>query len=121
MVIAQSKGSSRADLGLFVARNGIQRLFDVSDFPSQAEKLGLGATDNALFDFLARRVEMLQAAGQPFFVTTLTIGTHSPFKVPIIHPEVGALRQHPWAISRRSETSIWRWKTFSRRYAGRDS
>jgi Sulfatase len=95
MVIAQSKGSSRADLGLFVARNGIQRLLDVSDFPSQAEKLGLGATDNALFDFLAGRVELLQAAGQPFFVTTLTVGTHSPFKVPIIHPEVRALRQHP--------------------------
>ena len=94
MVIAQSKGSSRADLGLFVARNGIHQLFDVSDFTSQAEKLGLGATDNALFDFLAGRVERLQASGQPFFVTTLTVGTHSPFKVPTIHPDVRALQQH---------------------------
>jgi Sulfatase len=94
MVIAQSKGSNRADLGLFLARNGIQQLFDVSDFPSQAEKLGLGATDGALFDFLADRVETLQASGQPFFVTTLTVGTHSPFKVPTVHPDVRALQKH---------------------------
>jgi Sulfatase len=94
MVIAQSSGSSRADLGLFLARNGIQRLFDVSDFPSHAEKLGLGATDNALFNFLAGRVQTLQASGQPFFVTTLTVGTHRPFKVPTVHPEVRALQQH---------------------------
>jgi Sulfatase len=94
MVIAQGPGSSRADLGLFLARNGIQRLFDVSDFPSQAEKLGLGVTDGALFDFLAGRVQTLQASGQPFFVATLTVGTHAPFKVPTVHPEVRALQQH---------------------------
>ena len=94
MVIAQSKGSSRADLGLFLARNGIQRLFDVGDFPSEAEKLGLGATDGALFDFLAARIATLQASRQPFFVTTLTVGTHSPFKVPTVHPDVRALQQH---------------------------
>jgi Sulfatase len=94
MVIAQSSGSGRVDLGLFLARNGIQRLFDVSDFPSHAEKLGLGATDGALFEFLAGRVETLQASGQPFFVTTLTVGTHRPFKIPTVHPEVRALQQH---------------------------
>jgi hypothetical protein len=94
MVIAQSPGSSRADLGLFLAHNGIERLFDVTDFPSQAQKLGLGATDGALFDFVAARVQALQASGRPFFVTTLTVGTHSPFKVPAVHPEVRALQQH---------------------------
>ena len=94
MVIAQSPGSGRADLGPFLARNGIQRLFDVSDFPSRAERLGLGATDNALFDFLAARVQALQASGQPFFVTALTVGTHSPFKVPSVHPDVRVLQGH---------------------------
>jgi phosphoglycerol transferase MdoB-like AlkP superfamily enzyme len=94
MVIAQSPGSSRADLGLFLARNGIQHLFDVADFPPSAEKLGLGATDGALFDFLAGRVQALQASGQPFFVATLTVGTHSPFQVPTVHPDVRALQRH---------------------------
>jgi len=61
----------------------------------QAERLGLGLTDGALFDFLRARLEILQEAGQPFALATMTLSTHHPFKVPLTHPPVRALQAEP--------------------------
>ncbi|MGH7165092.1 MAG: LTA synthase family protein, partial [Nitrospiraceae bacterium] len=94
MVIGQNRDRNFDHIGLFMARNGLQQLFDESDFPDGAEKLGLGMTDGALFDFLRNRIETLRRAGQPFFLTTLTVGTHHPYTVPTSHPEVRVLQRH---------------------------
>jgi hypothetical protein len=90
MVIGQHRDINR--LHLFMSRNGLHQLFDESDFPEGAERQGLGLTDQALFEFLRGRIETLQASGRPFFLTTLTLGTHHPFTVPGLHPEVAALQ-----------------------------
>ncbi|MGH7165498.1 MAG: LTA synthase family protein, partial [Nitrospiraceae bacterium] len=94
MVIGQNRDRNFDHIGLFMARNGLQQLIDESDFPDGAEKLGLGMTDGALFDFLRIRIETLRKAGQPFFLTTLTVGMHHPYTVPTSHPEVRVLQRH---------------------------
>jgi hypothetical protein len=91
MVISQHHDINR--LQLFMARNGLDELLDESDFPEDAEKLGGRLTDAALFDRIRSRVEVLQASGRPFFLTTLTYSTHHPFTVPVTHEDVRALRE----------------------------
>ncbi|MCH6556647.1 MAG: LTA synthase family protein [Nitrospirae bacterium] len=93
MVIGHHRDLNR--LHLFMSRNGLQHLYDESDFPEHAERLGLGLTDGALFDFLRSRIETLQEAGRPFNLATMTLSTHHPFKVPLTHPAVRALQAEP--------------------------
>ncbi len=94
MVLGQNRDRSYDHLGLFLARNGLHELLDSSDFPPEAPRLGLGMTDGALFDFLRSRIEHLRRSDQPYFLTTLTIGTHPPYKVPLDHPDLQALQIH---------------------------
>ncbi len=95
MVIAQSRGSNRGQIGPFMARHGFEQLYDANDFPRDAEQLGIGFTDRALFQFMQERLFALQKEGQPFFLTTLTVGTHHPYNVPLDHPEVQILSEYP--------------------------
>ena len=94
MVLGQSRDRSYDHLGLFLARNGLHELLDSSDFPPNATRLGLGMTDGTLFDFLRSRIEHLRHAGRPYFLTTLTVSTHPPYKVPVDHPDLQALHIH---------------------------
>jgi hypothetical protein len=78
----------------FMARNGLDRLYGEGDFPADAERLGVGLTDGALFDFMRTRIEALQDRRTPFFLAALTSGMHHPFTIPKRHPDVLALQQH---------------------------
>jgi len=91
MVIGYNRDYHQDHTALFLARNGIQQFLDEGNFPPTAERLGLGVTDGALFDFLGGRVADLEGAKRPFFLMTLTTSTHHPFKVPLTHPDVEAL------------------------------
>jgi phosphoglycerol transferase MdoB-like AlkP superfamily enzyme len=93
MVIGQHRDLNR--LHLFLSRNGLHQLLDENEFPLGAERLGLGMTDGALFDVLRTRIEALQQAKRPFFLSTLTLSTHHPFTVPLTSPEVLALQAEP--------------------------
>jgi glucan phosphoethanolaminetransferase (alkaline phosphatase superfamily) len=93
MVVGQHRDLNR--LHLFLSRNGLHQLFDENDFPSGAERMGLGMTDGALFDMLRGRIEHLQQARKPFFLSTLTLSTHHPFAVPQASPDVRALAAEP--------------------------
>jgi sulfatase-like protein len=93
MVIGQHRDLNR--LHLFLSRNGLHQLLDENEFPSGAERLGLGMTDGALFDMLRARIEALQRAKRPFLLSTLTLSTHHPFTVPLASPEVRALQAEP--------------------------
>ncbi|HET8578572.1 MAG TPA: sulfatase-like hydrolase/transferase, partial [Methylomirabilota bacterium] len=95
MVIGQNRDRSHSRLGMFMARNGLDRLIDESGFPSTAQRMGLGVTDGALFDRLRAEIESLQAERRPYLLATLTTGTHHPFAVPDTHPDVAALRRQP--------------------------
>ena len=97
MVISEKGDLNR--LRAFVSRNGLDRLYDISDFPPEAKEIGFGAglgkPDGALLDLVRERIQSLQATDQPWFLVTMTLGTHHPFAVPEGHPEVTALRDHP--------------------------
>ncbi len=77
----------------FFSKNGIERLYDADDFPPDAQRMGLGMTDAAIFDFITERVKTAQRLGKPLFLTTLTLSTHHPFLFPKTHPEVSALQR----------------------------
>ncbi len=91
MVIGQHRDLNR--LQTFFSRNGLQQLLDEGDFPPRAERTGLGIADAALFDLCYERIQQRQAAGKPFFLTTLTLSTHHPFAAPARHEDVRALQQ----------------------------
>ena len=95
MVIGQNRDRSHSRLGLFMARNGLEELIDESGFPRNAPRAGLGVADGALFDRIRVEIDALRAGGRPYFLTTLTTGTHHPFEVPPGHPDVAALRADP--------------------------
>jgi hypothetical protein len=92
MVLGQNRDQSHSRLGLFMARNGLEELIDESGFPPTAPRAGLGIADGALFDRVRVEIDRLRAGGRPYFLTTLTLGTHHPFGMPSDHPNVVALR-----------------------------
>ena len=94
MVIGFNRDDSRHHIGLFMARNGLDRLFDESDFADEKVRMGYGMTDAAILSFMKRRIEVLQKRDQPFLLSGLTLSTHHPYKVPMNHPEVRALQVH---------------------------
>jgi hypothetical protein len=91
MVIGQSRDRGHSRLGFSMARNGLDELLDDANFPASAPRMGLGLTDGALFGRLLEQLRGLQAGGRPWFLTTLTTGTHHPFIVPEDHPDVKTL------------------------------
>ena len=110
MVISQHRDLNR--LQLFMARHGLHQLFAEDDFSPNAERIGLGITDGALFDGIRSRIEILQTSDRPFFLTTLTVNTHHPFTVPLTHPEVRALSTEPdryLAALRYLDVEMERW------------
>lgn len=91
MVVGQS--GTINNLRHFFSKNGIERLYDANDFSRDAQRMGLGMTDGAIFDFLTDRMREAQRTKEPFFLTALTLSTHHPFVFPTTHPEVSALLQ----------------------------
>jgi phosphoglycerol transferase MdoB-like AlkP superfamily enzyme len=91
MVIGYNRDYHQDHTALFLARNGIRHFLDEGNFPADAERLGLGVTDGALFEEVRRRIEALRRAPRPFFLATLTLSTHHPFTVPLVRPDVAAL------------------------------
>ena len=97
MVIGYHRDLNR--LHVFMSRNGLHQLFDRSDFPPGVEEIGMsgsiGKPDGALLDLVRTRVEALRSKGGPYFLATMTIGTHHPFAVPQIHPDIQLLKAEP--------------------------
>jgi len=91
MVIGYNRDHHQDHTALFLARNGVRQFLDEGNFPSGAERLGLGLTDGALLDQLRLRIEALRKTGAPYFLTTLTLSMHHPFVVPTGRPEVARL------------------------------
>ncbi|MBI3355377.1 MAG: LTA synthase family protein, partial [Nitrospirae bacterium] len=91
MVVGQEGAIN--NLRNFFTRNGIEQVYDIEDFPPHAERMGLGMTDAAIFDFIAERVRASQSAGRPLFLATLTLSTHHPFIFPEVLEEVRTLQR----------------------------
>jgi hypothetical protein len=92
MVMGQNRDRAHSHLGLFMARNGLDELHDDGHFPPETPRLRLGVVDGAILDLMRSRVEGLGRTPRPWLLATLTAGTHHPFQVPEVHPEVRALK-----------------------------
>ncbi|HEX5550064.1 MAG TPA: LTA synthase family protein [Nitrospira sp.] len=96
MVVGYDRDLNR--LHVFLSRNGLHELFDRTSFPPSVEEIGafagIGRPDGALLDLVRTRVETLRAAGSPYCLMAMTIGTHHPFAVPAsaTHPDIQGLR-----------------------------
>ncbi len=95
MIIGQNRDRNYDHIALFLARNGIQQFLDENSFPSDAETLGVGLTDESLFDFVYERIKNLRSKAQPYFLSTLTVGTHHPYHFPTTHSDLKAMQNHP--------------------------
>ena len=62
--------------GLFALAHGVSRVVDVDDYPKEAERLGWGVSDEALFERVVRDVS---AMPEPFAATVTTLSNHHPF------------------------------------------
>jgi hypothetical protein len=94
MVIGFNRDDSRHHIGLFMARNGLDHLFDESDFTDEKARMGWGMTDGAILALMKKRMRVLQERDGPFLLAGLTLSTHHPYKVPLDHPDVRALQNH---------------------------
>lgn len=90
MVVGQH--SAINNLRNFFGKNGIEQLYDIEDFPPHAERMGLGMTDAAIFDFITERLRTARSSDRPLFLTALTLSMHHPFVFPVVHQEVKALQ-----------------------------
>lgn len=93
MVSSLNRDDQQEHQALFLARNGVQQIFDENGFPSNAKQFGLGKTDGDLFDMVHSRMAVLQNSGKPFFIFAITSSTHHPYSIPLSHPEVQALQK----------------------------
>src|SRR5262249_62115733 len=95
MVSSLNRDDQQEHQALFLARNGVQQIFDENDFPPNAKRFGLGKTDGDLFDMVHSRMAALQNSGKPFFIFAITSSTDHPYYIPLSHPEVQALQKQP--------------------------
>lgn len=97
LVSGEDRDANR--LQLFATRNGFHQLFDMYDFPEGVKQVhygkNVGISDGDLLDMIRDRLSVLQGRGNPFFLTTLTLGMHHPFTVPETTEAVRSLRQEP--------------------------
>ncbi len=95
MIVGQNRDRNFDHIALFLAKNGIHQFLDENNFPSHAQRIGVGLTDESLFEFVRDRVKSLRTKNRPYFLSTLTVGTHHPYQYPETHPDVKALQPHP--------------------------
>lgn len=63
-------------MGAFLTLNGIDKIYNESDYPKSAIFNKWGVTDDFLFSWSLKKLDELDQTKQPFFVTYLTISAH---------------------------------------------
>jgi phosphoglycerol transferase MdoB-like AlkP superfamily enzyme len=95
-------------MGGYLSRNGVDRIVDQNDFPSDAFRTAWGVADEAIFDRALEEMDAQHALGRPFYALVLTVSNHRPFTFPEDHvvpdPELGgrqnAVRYADFALGR---------------------
>lgn len=69
-------------MGGYLKANGVERIVDQGDFPSEAFRTAWGVADEALFDRAITEMDALYARQQPFYSLVLTVSNHRPYLFP---------------------------------------
>lgn len=75
-------GPNFDNLGYFLSRNHIDRLFNENDYPADAKENAWGVNDEWLLDYSLGKMDSLSKLNKPFFASVLTISTHPPQEMP---------------------------------------
>jgi len=63
----------------FLVRNGIDDIYDMSDFPKKDKTIAWGVPDDKLFEKMSEEMDNMK---EPFYVEAFTLSNHSPYDVP---------------------------------------
>lgn len=75
-------GSEFDNMGYFLPRNGIDKIWGAKDYPASKIENVWGVSDEFLFDFALDKTDSVAKIKKPFFSTILTISTHPPQQMP---------------------------------------
>lgn len=75
-------GPNFDNLGYFLSRNNIDRLFNEKDYPGDAKENAWGVNDEWLLDYSLGKMDSLSKLNKPFCASVLTISTHPPQEMP---------------------------------------
>jgi len=75
-------GPNFDNLGYFLSKNNIDRLFNENDYPTDARENAWGVNDEWLLDYSLGKMDSLSKLNKPFFASVLTISTHPPQEMP---------------------------------------
>lgn len=75
-------GPNFDNLGYFLSKNNIDRLFNENDYPNDARENAWGVNDEWLLDYSLGKMDSLSKLNKPFFASVLTISTHPPQGMP---------------------------------------
>jgi phosphoglycerol transferase MdoB-like AlkP superfamily enzyme len=70
------------EMGPYLARNGIQRVVDQSDFGEDVFRTAWGVCDEAIFERALADMDELSRGPAPFFLFVLTVSNHRPYDFP---------------------------------------
>jgi len=93
-------------MGSYLGSNGVERIVDQNDFPSDTFHTAWGVADEAIFDRALTEMDRLEADGRPFYTLVLSVSNHRPYQFPTDHVEVrhdvkgriNAVRYADWAL-----------------------
>ena len=69
-------------MGSYLRANGVDRVIEEGDFPSDVFRTAWGVADEYIFDRAITELDSLDAAGRPSFTLVLTVSNHRPYTYP---------------------------------------
>jgi phosphoglycerol transferase MdoB-like AlkP superfamily enzyme len=92
----------------YMRNNGMERIVEQGDFPSDAFKTAWGVSDEYIFDGALAQMDSLHRAGRPFYTLILSVSNHKPYTYPKgripqnpdEHRRTFAVRYADWALGR---------------------
>lgn len=95
-------------MGRYMLSNGMEKVIEQGDYPSGLFTTAWGVADEAIFDRTLVEMDLLHAAGTPFFHLVLSVSNHRPYTYPRgripenpdEHRRVFAVRYADWALGR---------------------
>lgn len=69
-------------MGGYLRANGVDRVIEEGDFPSDVFRTAWGVADEYIFDRAVTELDSLDAAGRPSFTLVLTVSNHRPYTYP---------------------------------------
>lgn len=92
----------------YMKNNGMQRVIEQGDFPSDAFTTAWGVSDEYIFDGALARMDSLHRTGKPFYTLILSVSNHKPYTYPtgripenpLERRRIFAVRYADWALGR---------------------